>query len=99
DGATFAKDDALWQQWNASRAGMYASNGAALALIDRCAPDRAEPALFFMALLARFEGYRPGFSELIGGPGEFLTWGNLKGHTANRAGAGRRGLAAPADPP
>jgi choline dehydrogenase-like flavoprotein len=37
-------------------------------------------------LLARFEGYRPGFSELIGGPGEFLTWAILKAHTENRAG-------------
>ena len=99
DGATFAKDDALWQQWNASRAGMYASNGAALALIDRSAPDRAEPDLFFMALLARFEGYRPGFSELIGGPGEFLTWAILKAHTENRAGTVRLRSADPLDPP
>ena len=99
DGATFAKDDALWQQWNASRAGMYASNGAALALIDRSAPDRAEPDLFFMALLARFEGYRPGFSELIGGPGEFLTWAILKAHTENRAGMVRLRSADALDPP
>ncbi len=63
DGATFARDDPLWRRWNASRAGMYASNGAALALISRSAPERPEPDLFFMALLARFEGYRPGFSE------------------------------------
>jgi len=86
DGATFARGDALWQRWNESRAGMYASNGAALALIGRSTPQRPEPDLFFMALLARFEGYRPGFSKLIGGPGEFLTWAILKAHTENRAG-------------
>ena len=99
DGASFARGDALWQRWNASRAGMYASNGAALALIGRSAPERPEPDLFFMALLARFEGYRPGFSKLIGGPGEFLTWAILKAHTENRAGTVRLRSADPLDPP
>jgi choline dehydrogenase len=99
DGATFARDDPLWRRWDASRAGMYASNGAALALIARSAPERAEPDLFFMALLARFEGYRPGFSELIGGPGEYLTWAILKAHTENRAGSVRLRSPDPLDPP
>jgi choline dehydrogenase len=99
DGATFSRGDPLWQRWNASRAGMYASNGAALALIGRSAPERPEPDLFFMALLARFEGYRPGFSRLIGGPGEFLTWAILKAHTENRAGSVRLRSADPRDPP
>ena len=99
EGATFARDDALWQRWNASRAGMYSSNGAALALIGRSAPQRPEPDLFFMALLARFEGYSPGFSKLIGGPGEFLTWAILKAHTENRAGTVRLRSADPLDPP
>ena len=99
DGATFAHGDALWQRWNASRSGMYASNGAALALIGRSAPERAEPDLFFMALLARFEGYSPGFSKLIGGPGEFLTWAILKAHTENRAGTVRLRSADPLDTP
>ncbi|MGH8796737.1 MAG: GMC family oxidoreductase, partial [Caldimonas sp.] len=99
EGANFARDDTLWQRWNASRAGMYASNGAALALIGRSAPQRPEPDLFFMALLARFEGYSPGFSKLIGGPGEFLTWAILKAHTENRAGTVRLRSADPLDPP
>jgi choline dehydrogenase len=99
DGATFSRGDPLWQRWSASRAGMYASNGAALALIARSAPERPEPDLFFMALLARFEGYRPGFSRLIGGPGEFLTWAILKAHTENRAGSVRLRSADPRDPP
>jgi len=98
-GATFSRDDPLWQRWNASRAGMYASNGAALALVTRSRPEPAEPDLFLMALLARFEGYRPGFSELIGGPGEFLTWAILKAHTENRAGSVRLRSADPLDPP
>ncbi|MEP6678450.1 MAG: GMC oxidoreductase [Betaproteobacteria bacterium] len=99
EGGTFTREDPLWRRWNSSRAGMYASNGAALALISRSAPERAEPDLFFMALLARFEGYRPGFSELIGGPGEFLTWAILKAHTENRAGTVRLRSADPIDPP
>ena len=99
DGATFARGDALWRRWNESRAGMYASNGAALALIARSTSERPEPDLFFMALLARFEGYRPGFSKLIGGPGEFLTWAILKAHTENRAGTVRLRSADPRDPP
>jgi len=86
DGASFASGDALWKRWNASRAGMYSSNGAALALIGRSAPRKPEPDLFCMALLARFEGYRPDFSKLIVGPGEILTWAILKAHTENRAG-------------
>jgi len=99
DGATFALGDALWQRWNQSRAGMYASNGAAMALIRRSAPERPEPDLFFMALLARFEGYAPGFSKLIGGPGEFLTWAILKAHTENRAGTVRLRSSDPFDTP
>jgi choline dehydrogenase-like flavoprotein len=99
EGASFARGDSLWQAWDASRAGMYASNGAALALIGRSAPEPREPDLFFMALLARFEGYSPGFSKLIGGPGEFLTWAILKAHTENRAGTVRLRSADPRDPP
>ena len=72
--------------------------GARAGRRDR-APEPAEPDLFFMALLARFEGYRPGFSELIGGPGEFLTWAILKAHTENRAGTVRLRSADPLDTP
>jgi len=97
DGATFRSGDPLWRRWRESRAGMYASNGAALALIGRSAPTKPEPDLFCMALLARFEGYRPGFSELIGGPGEMLTWAILKAHTENRAGTVRLRSADPLD--
>ncbi|MBV9890793.1 MAG: GMC family oxidoreductase N-terminal domain-containing protein, partial [Rhizobacter sp.] len=99
EGATFKRGDPLWRRWSESRAGMYASNGAAVALIGKSAPTRPEPDLFCMALLARFEGYRPGFSELIGGPGEMLTWAILKAHTENRAGNVRLRSADPRDVP
>src|SRR6185312_7882411 len=70
EGAAFKSGDPLWQRWSESRTGMYGSNGAALALIGKSAPTKSEPDLFCMALLARFEGYRPRFSELIGGLGD-----------------------------
>ena len=99
EGATFKTGDPLWQRWSESRTGMYGSNGAALALIGKSAPTKPEPDLFCMALLARFEGYRPRFSELIGGPGEMLTWAILKAHTENRAGTVRLRSADPRDVP
>jgi len=99
DGATFASGDPLWRRWNASRAGMYSSNGAALALIGRSASTKVEPDLFCMALLARFEGYRPDFSKLIVGPSEYLTWAILKAHTENRAGTVLLRSADPLDTP
>jgi choline dehydrogenase-like flavoprotein len=99
EGATFKSGDPLWHRWSESRAGMYGSNGAALALIGRSSPAKPEPDLFCMALLARFEGYRPRFSELIGGPGEMLTWAILKAHTENRAGTVRLRSADPLDTP
>ena len=99
DGATFASGDPLWRRWNASRAGMYSSNGAALALIGRSASTKVEHDLFCMALLARFEGYRPDFSKLIVGPSEYLTWAILKAHTENRAGTVLLRSADPLDTP
>jgi len=99
EGATFTSGDPLWQRWRESRAGMYGSNGAALALIGKSAPTKPEPDLFCMALLARFEGYRPGFSRMIGGPGEMLTWAILKAHTENRAGTVKLRSADPLEVP
>ena len=85
--AASTSGDALWRRWNASRGGMYASNGAALALIGRSAPDRPEPDLFCMALLARFEGYRPGFSKLIVGHRRLPDLGHSRRRTPRTAAA------------
>ncbi len=99
DGARFAKDDPLWTQWHRAREGMYDSNGAAVAMILRSDAKRAEPDVFCMSLLARFEGYRPGFSELIRDTHDCLTWAVLKAHTENRAGTVRLRSADPRDTP
>jgi choline dehydrogenase-like flavoprotein len=86
DGARFQHDDPLWRQWSEARQGMYGSNGAALAMIRRSVRADAEPDIFCMALLARFEGYRRGFSDMIRQHTDYLTWAVLKAHTRNRAG-------------
>ncbi len=98
-GARFAIDDPLFARWRDTREGMYASNGAAIALIRRSPKARGDPDLFLMALLARFEGYRPGFSEDVRVHGDALTWAVLKAHTENRAGTVRLRSADPRDMP
>jgi len=98
-GARFDGGDPLWQSWRDARAGMYTSNGAALALMRRSDPGCPEPDIFCMALLARFEGYFPGFSRLIRDHDDYLTWAVLKAHTANRSGTVTLRSADPRDPP
>ncbi|HET7837899.1 MAG TPA: GMC oxidoreductase [Variovorax sp.] len=102
EGARFERDDALWRRWQKDRGGMYASNGAALGVVQRsrgaAGPDQ-EPDLFCMALLARFEGYFSGFSHWIRDHPDQLTWAVLKGHTRNRAGTVQLRSADPRDMP
>lgn len=98
-GARFERGDPLWRRWDASRGGMYGSNGAALGLVSRSAQAGPEPDLFCMALLARFEGYFPGFSALIRDHPDHLTWAVLKAHTRNRAGTVTLRSADPRDMP
>ena len=98
-GARYERGDALWQRWDASRDGMYASSGAALGVIRKTDPSLPEPDAFCMALPARFEGYFPGFSSLIRDHDDRLTWAVLKAHTRNRAGTVRLASADPRAPP
>lgn len=87
EGARFEPGDPLWRRWSESRSGMYASSGAAIALILRSEEALPEPDIFCMALPARFEGYVSGFSDLIRRHPDYLTWAVLKAHTRNRAGS------------
>lgn len=98
-GARFDRSDPLWKLWRESRSGMYTSNGAALAIARRSSPTMAEPDIFCMALLARFEGYVSGFSKMIGAHQDYLTWAVLKAHTRNRAGTVTLRSADPRDMP
>ena len=86
DGANFTRDDPLFADWSRYRTGMYVSNGAALAVSLRSRPHLRVPDLFCMGLLAKFEGYFPGYSRVIAEHHDYLTWAILKAHTNNRAG-------------
>jgi len=86
EGATFTREDAHYREWATDRSGVYAGNGAILSVIARSHPGAPSPDLFLYCLLARFEGYFPGYSSLPAQNPNCLTWVVLKAHTNNRAG-------------
>lgn len=98
-GARFDPDDPVYREWSNKREGMYISNGAALAVSLPSAPGRDPPDLFCMALLAKFDGYYPGYSGEVAAHHDYLTWAILKAHTANRAGRVTLRSADPRDTP
>ena len=83
-GCTFDAEDPQLARWTATRKGVFACNGAILSLFRRSTPDVALPDLFCMALLARFQGYYPGYARASITNPNALTWVVLKGHTNNR---------------
>jgi len=83
-GATFSTADAQYREWESTRRGIYASNGAFLNVIARSSPGQPSPDLFCYGLLGKFNGYAPGYSDDL--PPNYLTWVVLKGHTNNVAG-------------
>jgi choline dehydrogenase len=99
NGARFERGDPLWQRWTELRDGMYASNGAAIAFVDRSERHLPEPDIFGMALPTRFEGYFPEFSGYLPRYHDYLTWAVLKAHTCNRAGTVMLRSADPRDTP
>ncbi len=98
-GATFAKGDPQYQQWDEGRKGVYTTNGAVLAVVKRSAREVPLPDLFCFALLGRFEGYFPTYSAAIRERHDYLTWAILKAHTANRGGEVTLRSADPRDMP
>jgi choline dehydrogenase len=86
DGATFTTADPQYQRWARDRKGIYASNGALLAVIARSSAGQASPDLFCYALLADFRGYKRKYSERLPKNPDCLTWVVLKGHTNNVGG-------------
>jgi len=97
--AEFRKDDACFQQWSDSRKGVYAANGGMFAVIKKSRRERIVPDLFCLGLLGRFEGYFPGYSKLISGHRDYLSWIVLKARTENHAGTVTLQSADPRDPP
>jgi choline dehydrogenase-like flavoprotein len=99
EGARFATDDPLFAQWQSGRAGVYASNGSVLTITHRSPSSTPVPNLFCMALLGRFEGYKPGYSKTLSTDLNYLTWVVLKAHTTNRGGTVRLRSNDPRDTP
>ena len=98
EGVRFSVDDAVCREWRDGR-GMYISNGAAVAFALRSSPREANPDLFVTALLTRFSGYFPGYSDVIRKSRDDLTFALLKAHTRNRAGTVALRSTDPRDPP
>ena len=98
-GAEFARGDRQFFQWEKFRKGIYAGNGGLFAVIKNSRDQKSAPDLFCMSLLARFEGYFPGYSKLISDSHDFFSWVVLKAHTRNSAGTVRLKSADPRDPP
>jgi choline dehydrogenase len=96
--ARFAADDPVYRDWLTGR-GMYISNGAAVAFALRSSPGHADADLFVMALLTRFSGYFPGYSDRIRNSRDDLTFALLKAHTNNRGGTVTLTSNDPRDPP
>jgi choline dehydrogenase len=96
--ARFAAGDPVYRDWLAGR-GMYISNGAAVAFALRSSSGHADPDLFVMALLTRFSGYFPGYSDKIRNSRDDLTFALLKAHTNNRGGTVTLTSNDPRDPP
>jgi choline dehydrogenase-like flavoprotein len=99
DGVTFGTDDAAYREWRRRRTGLYATNGAVLAVFSRSREAGGLPDLFCMALLAGFDGYRPGYSADFGRERNMLSWVVLKAHTKNASGRVTLRSADPRDMP
>jgi len=97
--AAFSKGDPQFKEWDATRSGVYASNGGMLAVLKKSREDINLPDLFCMSLLARFEGYFPAYSKLISGHHDYLSWIVLKAHTRNTAGTVALRSSDPCEPP
>ena len=97
-GAKFAKGDPYYQEWESKKEGVYTTNGGVLAVIKHSKQGQL-PDLFCLGLLAKFQGYYPGYSDQVAKHHNYLSWVVLKAHTVNRAGAVRLRSADPRDTP
>jgi choline dehydrogenase-like flavoprotein len=99
DGAEFCNRDRQYREWADEREGVYATNGALLAVVLRSSLERPVPDLFCYAILGHFTGYYPTYSSAFAANPNCLTWVVLKGHTANTAGEVTLRSADPRDTP
>jgi choline dehydrogenase len=96
--ARFAAGDPGYREWLAG-GGMYISNGAAVAFALRSNPRKTSPDSSVTALVTRFSGYFPAYSDVIRDSRDDLTFAVLKAHTNNTAGSVTQRSRDPRDPP
>jgi len=99
EGAEFNNRDPQYREWQDDHEGVYATNGALVAVVLRSSLERPVPDLFCYAILGHFTGYYPTYSSAFAGNPNCLTWVVLKGHTANTAGEVTLRSADPRDMP
>ncbi len=97
-GTKFLNGDPAYTMWQ-NRHGVYTTNGAVLAVIKKSDPSRPLPDLFCFALVGKFRGYEPNYSQEIVLHHNYLTWAVLKAHTNNTGGTVTLKSADPRDTP
>lgn len=90
--------DTHWDEWTQGK-GIYATNGALVALVHKSRPELRDPDLFLFGIPADFRGYAPGYSGSLSQSRRRFTWAVLKAHTGNTAGTVRLRSDDPRDAP
>jgi choline dehydrogenase len=98
-GALFDNSDPQYKAWQGSRRGVYTTNGAVLAVIKKSDKLRPLPDLFCFAVVGKFRGYEPNYSQSIIDHHNYLTWAVLKAHTNNTGGTIKLRSADPCERP
>ena len=96
--AAFDENDQEFKEWRGGY-GLYATNGAVIAIIKRSSESNLEPDLFLFAVPGYFAGYHPGYSSERIREKHWFTWVLLKAHTNNTAGEVLLRSANPQDTP
>jgi choline dehydrogenase len=96
--AAFDENDQEFKEWRGGY-GLYATNGAVIAIIKRSSESNLEPDLFLFAVPGYFAGYHPGYSSERIREKHWFTWVLLKAHTNNTAGEVLLTSANPQDTP
>jgi choline dehydrogenase len=90
--------DPQFREWQRGE-GVYTTNGAIIAVIERSSPAQPDPDLYLFGLAGHFVGYYTGYSKDIERGSNRFTWAVLKGSTKNTAGRVTLRSADPRDTP
>jgi len=93
------EDDPALKQWKHDRGGLYATNGAVVAIVRRSSREKLDPDLFIFGLPAGFKGYYPQYADALENAHNEFTWAILKAHTRNQGGSVKLSSVDPLDRP